>query len=32
MNKDKLEEQGFHKLPAWQDAVARYVKELKDNI
>lgn len=32
MNKDKLEEQGFHKLSAWQDAVARYVKELKDNI
>lgn len=32
MDKGKLEEQGFHKLPTWQDAVARYVKELKDNI
>ena len=29
MDKDKLEEQGFHKLPTWQDAVARYVRELK---
>lgn len=28
MNKDKLDENGFHRLPTWQDAVARYLKEL----
>lgn len=28
MSKDKLEQNGFHRLPAWQDAVERYVKEL----
>lgn len=28
MSKDKLVENGFHRLPAWQDAVARYLKEL----
>jgi len=29
MNEDKLEENGFHRLPPWQDAVKRYLKELK---
>lgn len=28
MSKDKLEEQGFHRLPTWQDAVKRYISEL----
>lgn len=28
MNKDKLEMNGFHRLPSWQDATARYIKEL----
>lgn len=28
MSKDKLEQQGFVRLPVWQDAVARYIKEL----
>ena len=30
MDKGKLEEQGFHRLPTWQDAVARYVRELRN--
>lgn len=29
MNKDKLTEQGFEKLPSWQDALRRYLRELK---
>lgn len=29
MSKDKLEEQGFHRLPTWQDAVRRYIETLK---
>lgn len=29
MNKDKLEENGFERLPQWQDALARYLEELK---
>ena len=28
MSKDKLEQNGFRRLPAWQDAVGRYLKEL----
>lgn len=28
MSKDKLEENGFERLPAWQDALGRYLKEL----
>ena len=28
MSKDKLEQNGFVRLPVWQDAVERYVKEL----
>lgn len=28
MSKDKLEQNGFRKLPAWQNAVGRYLKEL----
>lgn len=30
MSKDKLDVNGFRRLPAWQDAVVRYVKELKE--
>ena len=30
MCKDKLEEQGFHRLPAWQDAVKRYIEILNN--
>ena len=29
MNKDKLEAKGFERLPQWQDALARYLEELK---
>jgi len=29
MSKDKLEQAGFHRLPSWQDALERYVKELE---
>ena len=29
MSKDKLEEQGFERLPAWQDALGRYLKEIE---
>jgi len=29
MSKDKLTENGFDRLPAWQDALARYLKELE---
>lgn len=29
MSKDKLSENGFDKLPSWQDALKRYLKELK---
>lgn len=28
MNKDKLEEMGFTRLPSWQDALGRYLKEI----
>lgn len=28
MNKDKLTENGFEKLPTWQDALQRYLKEI----
>lgn len=28
MNRDKLDENGFKRLPPWQDALARYLKEL----
>lgn len=31
MSKNKLVENGFDRLPTWQDAVRRYLKELKDN-
>lgn len=30
MNKDKLEKKGFERLPQWQDALARYLEELKN--
>lgn len=29
MNKDKLTQTGFEKLPPWQDALKRYIQELK---
>lgn len=29
MNKDKLEENGFSRLPAWQDALARYLAKIE---
>lgn len=29
MNKDKLEENGFERLPSWQDALGRYLKEIE---
>ena len=28
MSKDKLEEMGFERLPSWQDALERYLKEI----
>lgn len=31
MSKEKLVKNGFNKLPDWQDAVHRYLKELKDS-
>ena len=30
MSKEKLTEMGFERLPAWQDAVGRYLKELQE--
>lgn len=29
MSKDKLEEAGFYRLPSWQDALGRFLKEIK---
>lgn len=29
MSKEKLTENGFNRLPSWQDAVARYLKEIE---
>lgn len=29
LSKDKLEENGFDRLPAWQDATERYIEEVK---
>lgn len=29
MSKEKLTENGFNRLPAWQDALARYLKEIE---
>ncbi|MCM1056915.1 MAG: dTDP-4-dehydrorhamnose reductase [Firmicutes bacterium] len=31
MNKDKLTENGFERLPSWQDALGRYVRQLQEN-
>lgn len=31
MSKEKLTENGFERLPDWQDALTRYIKELKEN-
>ena len=31
MSKDKLAENGFDRLPTWQDALRRYLKEMKEN-
>lgn len=30
MSKDKLEANGFNRLPLWQDALKRYIEELKE--
>lgn len=30
MNKDKLVENGFNRLPSWQNALSRYLKEIED--
>ena len=30
LNKDKLDQNGFTRLPSWQDALARYLKELEN--
>ena len=29
MSKDKLEANGFNRLPDWQDALSRYLKEIE---
>ena len=29
LNKDKLSENGFERLPAWQDALGRFLKEIE---
>jgi dTDP-4-dehydrorhamnose reductase len=29
MSKEKLTENGFERLPAWQDALARYLNEIE---
>ena len=31
MSKDKLVENGFERLPDWEDALDRYLTELKEN-
>ena len=31
MSKEKLTENGFDRLPAWQDALGRYLETLKEN-
>ncbi|MDY5475393.1 MAG: dTDP-4-dehydrorhamnose reductase [Enterocloster clostridioformis] len=31
MSKEKLTENGFERLPSWQDALGRYLKALKEN-
>ena len=31
MSKDKLDAEGFKRLPAWEDALDRYIIELKEN-
>ena len=31
MSKDKLTQNGFDRLPPWQDALRRYLAELKEN-
>ena len=31
MSKAKLDENGFERLPAWQDALQRYLQEIKDS-
>ena len=32
MSKKSLEDAGFNRLPSWQDALERYLKELKENV
>ena len=31
MSKEKLTENGFERLPSWQNALERYLKALKEN-
>jgi dTDP-4-dehydrorhamnose reductase len=31
MSKDKLEAEGFSRLPDWKDALTRYLKEIEVN-
>lgn len=31
MSKEKLEQNGFRRLPEWQDALSRYIEELRGN-
>lgn len=30
LDKSKLTESGFRRLPSWQDALARYLKEIEE--
>lgn len=32
MSKERLEQRGFHRLPVWQDALSRYLAELKGEL
>lgn len=32
MSKKSLDDAGFNRLPSWQDALERYLKELKENV
>ncbi|WP_226036149.1 dTDP-4-dehydrorhamnose reductase [Aquibacillus saliphilus] len=32
LSKDKLQEQGFNRLPSWQDALGHYLEQLKEEV
>lgn len=32
MSKDKIEQQGFNRLPSWQDALNHYLQQLKEEV